>query len=316
MTTYKIRSGDTLSSIAKMYNTTVDAIASANGIQNKNVIYAGATLNIPSEEGDAGYITESNRLPLTGASREDVISGFFNDNSSGSSDKSEGGVDNNSQNGNGFPSIGNALGNQLSDNAIKKTPAQESLENKPSTTRTPAQALEKYREWEGRRPEGYSSPYTDDIRSLMSSLTGMDFSYDPETDIAYKLIRDEVRRNARLAMEDTLGKAFSKTGGYSNSYGQVAAQSAYADELSKSIEYIPELYSAAYDRYDSDRDAVEDSIELLTKLDSSEFEKYSELLKHYMDEGEMLLESYRLEDEEAFDRFLDYAELLDKVYRM
>ncbi|MFZ5441703.1 MAG: LysM peptidoglycan-binding domain-containing protein [Myxococcota bacterium] len=47
MTTYKIRSGDTLSGIAARYRTTVGALARANGIRNANLIYAGHTLRIP-----------------------------------------------------------------------------------------------------------------------------------------------------------------------------------------------------------------------------------------------------------------------------
>lgn len=50
--TYTIKKGDTLSSIAKEHNTTVDALASSNNIQNKNLIYAGNTLQIP--DGGAG----------------------------------------------------------------------------------------------------------------------------------------------------------------------------------------------------------------------------------------------------------------------
>lgn len=46
-TVYKIKSGDTLSSIAKTYGTTVSALQQANGIQNPNLIYAGSTLKIP-----------------------------------------------------------------------------------------------------------------------------------------------------------------------------------------------------------------------------------------------------------------------------
>ncbi|PZR06593.1 MAG: peptidoglycan-binding protein [Archangium gephyra] len=46
-TTYTIRSGDTLGAIAKRFNTTVAKLASANGISNPNVIYAGRTLTIP-----------------------------------------------------------------------------------------------------------------------------------------------------------------------------------------------------------------------------------------------------------------------------
>lgn len=46
--TYTIRSGDTLSAIAKRYGTTVDKIMAANPyIKNKNKIYTGNTLQIP-----------------------------------------------------------------------------------------------------------------------------------------------------------------------------------------------------------------------------------------------------------------------------
>ncbi|MDD6795208.1 MAG: GH25 family lysozyme [Clostridiaceae bacterium] len=45
--TYKVRSGDTLSEIAKRYGTTVSAIANLNGISNPNLIYVGQLLRIP-----------------------------------------------------------------------------------------------------------------------------------------------------------------------------------------------------------------------------------------------------------------------------
>ena len=45
-TSYTVQSGDTLSHIAAMYNTTVEALQKANGISNKDVIYAGQVLKI------------------------------------------------------------------------------------------------------------------------------------------------------------------------------------------------------------------------------------------------------------------------------
>ena len=44
--TYKVKSGDTLSAIAKRYGTTVNAIAQANGISNPNRIYVGQILKV------------------------------------------------------------------------------------------------------------------------------------------------------------------------------------------------------------------------------------------------------------------------------
>lgn len=44
--TYTVKTGDTLTKIATMYNTTVDAIVKANNIKDKNVIHVGQELII------------------------------------------------------------------------------------------------------------------------------------------------------------------------------------------------------------------------------------------------------------------------------
>lgn len=51
---YTIKSGDTLGSIARRYNTTPEAIKRANPgkIKNINVIYAGDEIYIPSDDDD------------------------------------------------------------------------------------------------------------------------------------------------------------------------------------------------------------------------------------------------------------------------
>jgi len=49
-TKYTIKQGDNLSTIAKRYGTSVDALASANGIKNPNLIIAGKSLTIPDSE--------------------------------------------------------------------------------------------------------------------------------------------------------------------------------------------------------------------------------------------------------------------------
>jgi LysM repeat protein len=46
LSTYKVKSGDTLSSIAKRYKTTVAGLASKNGIKNPNLIRIGQVLKI------------------------------------------------------------------------------------------------------------------------------------------------------------------------------------------------------------------------------------------------------------------------------
>ena len=47
---YKIKKGDNLSSLAKRFGTTVEALAQANGIKDVNRIYAGKTLTVPEQQ--------------------------------------------------------------------------------------------------------------------------------------------------------------------------------------------------------------------------------------------------------------------------
>ncbi len=49
-TTYVVKPGDTLSAIARTYNTSVVAIVAANNLTNPNLIYVGQTLVIPTGE--------------------------------------------------------------------------------------------------------------------------------------------------------------------------------------------------------------------------------------------------------------------------
>jgi LysM repeat protein len=51
---YTIQPGDTLTSIAARYGTTVDALVAANNLPNRSMIYAGQTLTIPSSSSSSG----------------------------------------------------------------------------------------------------------------------------------------------------------------------------------------------------------------------------------------------------------------------
>jgi len=55
--TYTVKSGDTLSAIAKKYNTTVDALVQLNGIKNKNVISVGQVLKVTATAATASTYT-------------------------------------------------------------------------------------------------------------------------------------------------------------------------------------------------------------------------------------------------------------------
>ena len=70
--TYTVKSGDTLSAIAKKYGTTVSTLCSINNIKNANLIYVGQKLQIPSGSSPAPAPTPS---PSTGYITYTVKSG-------------------------------------------------------------------------------------------------------------------------------------------------------------------------------------------------------------------------------------------------
>ncbi len=59
MSAYTIQRGDTLSALARKFHTTVDALAAANGIKNKDLILAGAKLIVPGNHDDFGKKPQS-----------------------------------------------------------------------------------------------------------------------------------------------------------------------------------------------------------------------------------------------------------------
>ena len=63
---YIVKNGDTLSAIARMYNTTYQVLAEYNGISNPNLIYPGQVINIPQTNNNRLKIGDTVRIINTG----------------------------------------------------------------------------------------------------------------------------------------------------------------------------------------------------------------------------------------------------------
>lgn len=55
MSSYTVRSGDTLSAIAQRHKTSVSTLASLNGIANKNLIFTGQKIKLPGSSGASSF---------------------------------------------------------------------------------------------------------------------------------------------------------------------------------------------------------------------------------------------------------------------
>ena len=110
------------------------------------------------------------------------------------------------------------------------------------------------------------------------------FSYDLSTDMLYKQYKDQYQTLGAQAMMDTMGQAAALTGGYGSSYASTAGNQAYQGYLQQLNNIVPELYSQALNRYNSELDKLANT--------------YSMVLQQYNDE------------EAAKDK--EYAVLADK----
>lgn len=272
---YKIKSGDTLSAIAKENGTTVSELARLNGISDPNKIYAGATIDLPSVT--SGTIGTASGTTGASVSKSTGASGKTSSATSGARNYSGGSA----------PTYSESSAVRDAYNAVT--------------------------DWEGRAPGEYSSKWQDTVDSLIDSIANREsFSYDPMSDPAYLRYRDEYSSLGRLAMMDTLAEAASLTGGYGNSYGQTAADQAYKQYLSKLSEVMPTLRSAALDRYNSEGDRLGELLSLYRDLESGDYDRYRQALEDYYGEGDYLWDRYRDEAEEDYKRFSD---LLDAWYK-
>lgn len=111
--------------------------------------------------------------------------------------------------------------------------------------------------WEDRKKrEEEGVDLSDEYKKTLDEIAGFTpeaFSYDADKDPAYGQYYDKYERSARAAMEDTMTKANARSGGFGNSYAEVAAQQAYNTQMEGVTDIIPELYDLAYGRHQTEQ---------------------------------------------------------------
>ena len=117
-----------------------------------------------------------------------------------------------------------------------------------------------------------STSYDSEIRSLYERIVNRPaFSYDASTDPLYGMYRDSYVREGSLAMRDTIGRSAALTGGYGSSYAQSVGQQQYGAYLQKLGDVMPELYAAAYRRWQAEGDALGEQFDRASALAQDEY---------------------------------------------
>ena len=156
----------------------------------------------------------------------------------------------------------------------------------------------------------YRSRYETQAKSLYDQLQNREaFRYDIDADALYRQYRDQYTALGRRALEDTMGRAQTMTGGYANSYAQTAGQQAYESYLGKLSDAIPELYSQALARYRQEGSDLEDQYRRAQELGEQDYDRHKDALDSYRKD----LSYLQTQADQAYQR--GYQAYLDSYQR-
>lgn len=153
-------------------------------------------------------------------------------------------------------------------------------------TYTQSQAVTDYenalKQLQQSKPGEYQSQYSAGIQEQLDKLlNGEKFSYNFNADPLYQQYKDSYMQQGQLAMQNTMGQAAALTGGYGSSYASTAGNQAYQQYLTGLTDIIPELYDAAFQRYQAERADTKDILGIYQGLDESGYGRYRDTLSDY-----------------------------------
>ena len=131
------------------------------------------------------------------------------------------------------------------------------------------------------------------------------FSYDVNGDALYQQYKDQYTTQGKMAMMDTMGQASAMTGGYGNSYAQSVGQQAYQGYLQQLTDKIPELYSLALDKYNSEGDEMYNKLSSYGNLYSTEYGEHRDAVADSKDQLSHLTNLYGIKSNEEYDQWYD-----------
>ncbi|MCR5577220.1 MAG: hypothetical protein K6F56_09450 [Oscillospiraceae bacterium] len=151
-----------------------------------------------------------------------------------------------------------------------------------------------------------STSYDSEIRSLYEKIVNRPaFSYEASSDPLYGMYRDSYVREGSLAMRDTVGRSAALTGGYGSSYAQSVGQQQYGEYLRKLGDVMPELYGAAYKRWQAEGEALNAQLDRASSLAQDEYGRKKDRLSMAAD----------VEQKDYDRRWASYQSLISVIAR-
>ncbi len=159
---------------------------------------------------------------------------------------------------------------------------------------------------EASTPDPYNSRYADQIDAKLDQILNRDgFTYDFSADPMYQQYAQRYQQQGRMAMQDTMGQAAALSGGYGNSYAQVAGQQAYQQYLQGLNDVIPDLRDAAYQQYQDQGDQMRTDLSTLQGQDDADYGRYRDGVSDYYNDLDYYYSKHRDMSQDDYNRYKD-----------
>ena len=179
------------------------------------------------------------------------------------------------------------------------------LEKGYTPSRETQDAKRSWEELAANQPGDYTSPYTERMEELLRQMEGRGpFAYDPSRDDTFQRYARLYQRQGQTAMEDALGQAAGLTGGYDSTYAQQAGQQEYGRYMQELAALVPQLQQNAWDRYESQGQALLDQYKLLQGQDASAYDQWRDQVEDWQNASRQARDRYESLEKQDYSNYL------------
>ena len=173
--------------------------------------------------------------------------------------------------------------------------------------------------YQAQRPGDYESQYGAQIDSLLEQIQNRKaFAYDFNADPLYQQYKNQYTKLGSDAAANAAADAAALTGGYGSSYTASAAAQANQQYLTQLNNVIPDLYQAAYERYQGEGNDLYNQLSALQNQDEMQYGRWQDRYANWADYLDYLTNradtEYHQDYGEYSDNYTRWQQMLDYYY--
>ena len=158
------------------------------------------------------------------------------------------------------------------------------------------QSQQQLQQIQSQKPQGYNSKYSGQLDSILQQIQNPQaFKYEFGQDPLFRSYADYYTQLGKQASLNAQGQAAALTGGYGNSYAQMAGQQANQQYLLGLYDKGMEMYDRAYGRYRDQLGDLKDQYGMLQSAEAMDYDRYRDLVGDWQAERDYATNLYNTE---------------------